>query len=107
MNASHRELALLLVTLGQSRLELPPHPNDAVRLRYRPAGLPPALAASLRVHKPSVLELLVGGHAPTSGTDAEYVFSERLVVADDLRMPTHPGSPAWLIAVGESLRASG
>ena len=39
-------------------------------------------------------------------TEAGYVMGERLVVADELGMPTHPGAPAWLVAVGEAMHTS-
>ncbi len=103
LNTHSHELAALLLALGCAGVELASHPNDPARLRHRPADLPPDVSARLRVHKPTVLQLLANGYAPAIGTDAEYVFGERLGVADDLRLPTHPGSPAWLIAVGESM----
>jgi hypothetical protein len=108
------ELALLLVALGRAGIELAPHPTDvggAGRLRHRratPGGwaadLPPDLSARLRTHRAAVLGLLVVGYAP-AGDDAGYVLAERLGVADGLGMPTHPGSAAWLVAVGESMHA--
>jgi hypothetical protein len=53
------------------------------------------------LHRAAVRSLLVHGYAP-AGDDAGYVFGERLGVADELGMPTHVGSAAWLVAVGES-----
>ncbi len=53
-----------------------------------------------------LLGLLVNGYAPYAHGDAGYVFGERLGVADGLGMPTHPGSAAWLVAVGESIGCS-
>ena len=106
MNPHPHELAALLLALGCAGIEVASNPTDSARLRHRPTDLPPDLSARLRVHKPTVLQLLANGYAPAIGTDAEYVFGERLGVADDLRLPTHPGSPAWLIAVGESLQSS-
>ncbi len=100
-----RLIAPLLVALGRTEIELARHPTDAGRLRHRPAVLPPDLAARLRWHRAAILELLAGGYAPTD-PEAEYVLRERLDIADDLGMPTHPGSPAWLIAVGESMDCS-
>ncbi|MFN7021510.1 MAG: hypothetical protein ACK4WH_09315 [Phycisphaerales bacterium] len=96
------ELAPLLLALGRAGIELAPHPTDAGRLRHRPADLPPDLSARLRIHRAAVLGLLVDGYAP-AGDDAECVLGERLGVADGLGMPTHPGSAAWLVAVGESM----
>lgn len=97
---AYHELAPLLLDLGRAGIELAPHPTDAGRLRHRPADLPPDLSARLRMHKAAVLRLLVDGYAP-AGDDAGYVLGERLGVADGLGLPTHPGSPARLVAVGE------
>ena len=97
------ELAPLLLALGRAGIELAPHPTDAGRLRHRPADLPPDLSARLRLHRGAVLVLLAGGYAPdahAADDDAGYVLGERLGVADGLGMPTHPGSAAWLVAVG-------
>lgn len=105
MNPHPHELAPLLLALGRAGIELAPHPTDAGRLRHRPADLPPDLSARLRIHRAAVLGLLVDGYAP-AGDDAGYVLGERLGVADGLGMPTHPGSAAWLVAVGESMGCS-
>ncbi len=102
MNPHTRELAPLLLALGLAGIELAPHPTDAGRLRHRPADLPPDLSARLRMHKAAVVGLLVDGYAPADD-DALYVLGERLGVADGLGMPAHPGSAAWLVAVGESM----
>jgi len=101
MNPPPTELAPLLLALGQAGIELAHHPNDAGRLRHRPALLPPDLLESLARHRVVILGLLANVYAPTG--EAEYVYGERLGVADGLGMPTHPGSAAWLVAVGESL----
>ena len=106
MNPHPHELAPLLVALGRAGIELAPHPTDAGRLRHRPADLPPDLSTRLRLHRAAVLGLLAIGYAPDAhpdGGDAGYVLGERLGVADGLGMPTHPGSAAWLVAVGESI----
>lgn len=95
--------APLLLALGRAGIELAPHPTDPARLRHRPAVLPPDLAERLRLHRAAVLGLLVRGCAPLADADVEYVLVERLGIADDLGMPTHPGAPAWLVAVGESM----
>jgi len=50
-----------------------------------------------------VLALLRGEGVPNGDTEAAYVFEERLGVAQGLGMPVHPGSPAWLVAVGEAM----
>ena len=55
------------------------------------------------MHRAAILGLLAGRYAPAGDTDVGYVLSERLGVADGLGMPTHPGSPAWLIAAGEAM----
>ena len=104
------ELAPLLVALGTAGIELAPHPTDAGRLRFKcpggPADLPPDLSARLRIHRAAVLGLLASGYTPTDATDTGYVYAERLGIADGLGMPTHPGSAAWLVAVGESMGGS-
>ena len=104
MNLHPRELAPLLVALGAAGIELARHPTDTARLRHRPAILPPDLSARLRLHRGAVVRLLGGGIAPGGDAAAEYVYGERLGIADDLGIPTGPGSPAWLIAVGESMK---
>ncbi len=89
-------------------IELAPHPTDAGRLRHRPADLSPDMPARLRIHRAAVLGLLVVAYAtdPHSDTDAGYVLGERLGVANGLETPTHAGSPAWLLAVAESMGCS-
>lgn len=110
MNPHPHELAPLLLALGRAGIELAPHPTDAARLRFKcpggPADLPPDLSARMRIHRAAVLGLLVVGYAPAGDTDAGYVLGERLGVADGLGMHTHPGSAAWLVAVGESMGCS-
>lgn len=103
MKPNSCELALLLLALGRAGVELAPHPIEPAKLRHRPAELPPDLTAHLRTHRAAVLGLLIDGYAPGGGTDAEYVLGERLGVAESLGMATHPGSPAWLLAAGESM----
>ena len=98
------ELAPLVLDLGRAWIELAPHPTDAARLRHRPADLPSDLLARLRIHRAAVLALLVNGYSPTNETDAEYVLRERLGIAGELGLATHIGSPAWLIAISESLQ---
>lgn len=106
MNPHPHELAQLLLALGVAGIELAPHPTEPARLRHRPAELRPDLSARLRLHRAAVLGLLRVGYVPAGSTEAAYVLGERLGVADELRMPTHPGAPAWLIAVGESIGCS-
>ncbi len=103
MNPHPDELARLLLEVGHAGFELAPHPTDAGRLRHRPADIPPELSERLRKNRAAILALLLNGYTPAGDTDAEYVFGERLGVAEGLGMPTHPGSVAWLIAVGESI----
>jgi hypothetical protein len=106
VNPTPHELAPLLLTLGRAGIELAPHPTEPVRLRHRPANLRPDLSARLRLHRAAVLGLLAGGYAPdthAADADAGYVYGERLGVADGLGLATHPGSAAWLVAVGESI----
>ena len=96
------ELAALLLDVGSVGVELAAHPTDPARLRHRPAVLPTTLSARLRLHRGAVLRLLVVGYTP-GDEEAGYVLHERLGVADGLGMPTHPGSAAWMVAVGESM----
>ncbi len=103
MNPAPHALALLLVALGRAGIELAPHPTDSGRLRHRPAVLSPDLSARLRIYRAAVLRLVLGGYSPADDTDAGYVYGERLGVADGLGLATHPGSAAWLVAVGESM----
>jgi hypothetical protein len=95
----------LLLDLGQAGVEVAAHGD---RLRHRPATLAPDLSARLRMHKAAILAILADGYAPDAGDgpEAGYILGERLGIADDLGMPTHPGAPAWLIAVGESMDSS-
>lgn len=102
MNSPPYELAAPLLEMGRAGMELSLHPTERARLRYRPADLPPSLSLTIDVHRAAMLELLRDGFTP-SDPDAEYTLGERLGVADDLGMPTHPGSAAWLVAVGESM----
>lgn len=68
------------------------------------SALTPARAAAVALHRAAILDLLAAGYFP-GGTEAAYVFGERMGVADSLGAPTDVGSPAWMIAVGESLNA--
>lgn len=106
MNFTNIDLGRVLVMLGCAGLELCLHPTDHQWLRFRPAGLPPALRDVLRVHKQSLLGLLASGYRPVD-IGAAYLFEERLGVAQDLGMEVHSGAPAWLIAVGEAMREEG
>lgn len=95
-----------MLALGRAGIELAPFPSDPTRLRCRLATLPLDIAATLRHHKVGLLGLLRGEGLPDGAdgdTEAGFVLIERLAMADELGMPTHPGSPAWLVAVGESI----
>jgi hypothetical protein len=92
-----------LLALGLAGVELAVNPADPSRMRYRPATLDPVLKAGLRAHWAAIHPLLVDGYHPEAGGEAEYTFNERLGIADDSSIPTHPGSPAWLRAVGEAM----
>jgi len=107
VNHPPTDLARLLTDLGEAGVELAPHPTDPERLRHRPRALPPTLEARLRLAKGAVLAAIRGEGLPdpTDGTEAGYVLGERLGVADELELPTHPGAPAWLLAAGEGLEA--
>jgi len=103
-----RDLDDVLLALGRAGVKLAPDPDDADRLRFKPRTLPPALLGRLRAHKPGVLALLApdGLRALEADPEGGYVLAERLGVADGLGMPTHPGSAARLVAVGEALGAT-
>ena len=105
MSDPSAELAELLAALGVAGVEVALHPTDAARLRHRPSTLPDALAQEIRSYRSDILALLRTDHAPTC-PDARNLMFERLGIGDDLGMPTHSGSPAWLIAVGESMKHS-
>ena len=98
-----RDLGDLLTALGRAGVELAPHPTDAARLRHRPVRLPPGLLEGLRRNREAILGLLAGERIDDPGGEAAYTFGERLAVADELGLPTHPGSAAWLVAAGESM----
>lgn len=104
MNPYTHELAALLVALGRAGIEVAPHTTDAGRLRHRPEVLPPNLSARLRLHRDAVVTLLASGYAPAN--DGADVLAERLGIANELQIPTHVGSPAWLVAVGEAIGCS-
>ena len=102
-------ISSLLIDNGSRGVELSPDPADPARLRHRPSKLPPDLADRLRFSKAELLALLRGVGVPDESdrdTESSIVMCERLGIADDLGMPTHPGSPAWLVAVGEGLQNS-
>jgi hypothetical protein len=100
------DIARLLADLGRAGVELAPHPSDPDRLRFKcpggAANVPPDLSDRLRRHRAAMLGLLTNEYTP-DGEEAGYVYAERLGVADELAMPTHPGSSAWLVAIGEAM----
>src|SRR5438045_2025596 len=106
MGGGMNTLPWMLATLGRAGADVSPDPIDPARLRHRPAVLAPDLSARLRAHKAAILGLLADGDAPDPHGEAGYVLGERLGVADDLGLPTHTGSAAWLVAVGESMESS-
>ncbi|TVQ62518.1 MAG: hypothetical protein EA378_04080 [Phycisphaerales bacterium] len=92
-------VAELLRGLGSRGVELAAVGSDRVAWR---GELLPGEVAELRQHKLDVLFMLT---APVAGEEGRYVLAERLGVAEELGLPTHPGSPAWLIATGEAIDA--
>lgn len=92
----------LLIDLGQAGVLL----REACGgLGFTPeSALTTARAAAIALHRAAILDLLAGGYAP-EGESAAYVFGERMGIADGLGTPTDAGSPAWMIAVGESLKS--
>jgi hypothetical protein len=84
------ELGAAGVTLWVRRGKLRGHCTDEQALRIKP-------------HREVLLSVLTG-YVPT-GAEEAYVFQERLGVAEERGMLTEPGSPGWLIAVGEAIRA--
>ena len=63
----------------------------------------PLLPHGVTIENATLADLLAKGYRPTG--EAEYVYNERMGMADGLKMPTHCGSPAWLVAVGEAMQA--
>jgi len=98
-------LSVLLIDIAAAGVELAMHPGHPDRLRHQPAALAPDLAARLLANKPSILRLLMDGYSP-SGTETAYIFAERLGIAEDSRIPVHPGSAAWLGAVGQAMNTT-
>ena len=96
------DFAPLLLALGRFGIELAAQRG---RLMQRPAHPLPNQKEALARHRGAILAMLASEYIPAS-EQARYIYGERLGIADDLRMPTHPGSPAWLVAVGESMGSS-
>ena len=109
MSNQHSTIATLLVEIGKTGIELRAHGNRPSDLLYRfrspGAGLatrPERLAERMEAHRADLWHMLAS--SPPLEDDAEVVFIERLSMADELEMKTQPGSPAWLIALGEALK---
>jgi hypothetical protein len=100
-----RSLGVLLVEAGAAGVEVCSHPSAPDRLRHRPTELPSHVAVRLAHYKPDLLRLLRAGFAAPDPESA-YVLSERLGVAQELGMSTKPGSPGWLVAVGEAIETA-
>jgi hypothetical protein len=105
VNLPPRSLGALLVEVGVAGVELSSHPSAPDRIRHKPPELPAHFAARISFYKPDVLRLLQSGFTPTDA-EAAYVHGERLGIAEDLGMPTAPGSPGWLVAVGEAIETA-
>ncbi len=90
-------LADLLIDLGAAGVAL------RVRRGVLQVRCTEAQAQRIEPHRAALLGVLTG-YVP-AGAEEAYVFEERLGVAGGLGMATEPGSPAWLIAVGEAMRA--
>ena len=104
MNTHPPELGKFLLALGRFGGEVAPHPTKPGGVRIRSRKLPEKADAQGKSLESSIRKLLDEGYTPASD-HAAYVFDERLSVGDELGVPTHRGSPAWLIAVGESMLA--
>ena len=105
MSLPPRPLGALLVETGAAGVEVSSHPSAPDRLRHRPPELPTHLAARLAFYKADLLRLLKKGFAAPDPESA-YVLGERLGVAQELGMSTEPGSPGWLVAVGEAIETA-
>lgn len=95
-------LAALLINMGRAGATIRDAGGGAGIMRG--SALSPDRMSGVKARKRALLALLLGYH-PADG-DAEYVYGERLGVADGLGLATHPGSAAWMVAVGESMLAS-
>jgi hypothetical protein len=100
-----RSFGALLVEVGAAGVEVSSHPSAPDRLRHRPTELPSHVVVRLAHYKPDLLRLLRAGFAAPDPESA-YVLSERLGVAQELGMSTEPGSPGWLVAVGEAIETA-
>ena len=105
VNLPPRSLGALLVEVGVAGVELSSHPSAPDRIRHKPPELPSHFTARISFYKPDVLRLLHSGFTPADA-EAAYVLGERLGVAEGLGMSTAPGSPGWLVAVGEAIETA-
>lgn len=92
------DLASACLTLGKAGVHIALHSGS---LAFKLPATNSNLRTLLLRHRVSLEECLEG--RSFWSPDAADIFTERLAVADGLEMPTHPGSPAWLVAVGEAL----
>ena len=105
MSLLPRSFGALIVEIGAAGVEVSSHPSAPDRLRHRPLELPSHVAVRLAHYKPDLLRLLRAGFAPPN-TESAYVLGERLGVAQELGISTQPGSPGWLVAVGEAIETA-
>jgi hypothetical protein len=92
-------------TLGELGNPRPESIPDACSPSSHSAPKPPGSAMSPGKLASSPLCSRVPGQPCLSnswGADAEYVYWERLGIADDLGIQTSPGSEGWLVAIRES-----
>lgn len=107
--------ASILALLRPRAASSPPRALEPEQIaRRRAAGAPldgPVClldeALSVFAARGITLRFVVSQSCERIDPESAYVRDERLGVAMDLALPTAPGSPAWLIAVGESLAALG
>jgi len=100
---SEKSLGCLAVDLGLAGVEVAPDPHHPDRIRHRPKPLPPDLIGWVRIHKAELLRLLRAETPFADDAEADEVFRERIATCKGEGMPTHVGSSAWLLAVGETL----
>ncbi len=103
----YESIGSVLLAIGMAEIERGRHPADHGRLRYQSTTLSSDLLEGLHAHRAAILRLRssIGGKGGYSlaGAVAAIVYGERLGMAEGLGMLTHPGSPAWLVAVGEGI----
>jgi hypothetical protein len=100
-----RSLGELLLEVGTAAVTLSLHSSAPDRIRHKPPELPSHFAARISFYKRDVLQLLQSGFEPADA-EAAHVLGERLGIAEDLGMSTAPGSPGWLVAVGEAIKTA-